>query len=108
MMLRYHKSSNTMSSRTAFITGASRGIGKAVALNLSQAGYRVVLAARAMDKLEEVASAIKADGREAYAVELDLTSQDSIKNAFAKASKEFGKIEILVNNAGVTDRKSVV
>lgn len=89
-------------SRTAFITGASRGIGKAVALNLSQAGYRVVLAARAMDKLEEVASAIKADGREAYAVELDLASADSIKNAFAKASKEFGKIEILVNNAGVT------
>jgi 3-oxoacyl-[acyl-carrier protein] reductase len=91
-----------MSSRTAFITGASRGIGKAVALNLSQAGYRVVLAARAMDKLEELASAFKAEGREAYAVELDLSSPDSIKNAFAKASKEFGKIEILVNNAGVT------
>jgi 3-oxoacyl-[acyl-carrier protein] reductase len=91
-----------MSSRTAFITGASRGIGKAVALNLSQAGYRVVLAARAMDKLEELASAIKAEGREAYAVELDLSSPDSIKNAFAKASKEFGKIDILVNNAGVT------
>jgi len=91
-----------MSSRTAFITGASRGIGKAVALNLSQAGYRVVLAARAIDKLEEVASAIKAEGREAYAIELDLASQDSIKNAFAKTSKEFGKIDILVNNAGVT------
>lgn len=89
-------------SRTAFITGASRGIGRAVALNLSQAGYRVVLAARAMDKLEEVASAIKAEGREAYAVELDLSSPDSIKNAFAKAAKEFGKIEVLVNNAGVT------
>ena len=89
-------------SRTAFITGASRGIGKAVALNFSQAGYRVVLAARAMDKLEELANVIKAEGREAYAVELDLASQDSIKNAFAKTSKEFGKIDILVNNAGVT------
>jgi 3-oxoacyl-[acyl-carrier protein] reductase len=91
-----------MSSRIAFITGASRGIGKACALALSAAGYRVVLAARALDKLEEVAATIRAEGREAFVVELDLASQDSIKNAFAKASKEFGRIDVLVNNAGVT------
>jgi 3-oxoacyl-[acyl-carrier protein] reductase len=91
-----------MSSRTAFITGASRGIGKACALALSAAGYRVVLAARALDKLEEVAASIRAQGREAFVVELDLASQDSIKNAFAKAAKEFGRIDVLVNNAGVT------
>ena len=91
-----------MSSRIAFITGASRGIGKACALALSAAGYRVVLAARALDKLEEVAATIRAEGREACVVELDLASQDSIKNAFAKASKEFGRIDVLVNNAGVT------
>jgi 3-oxoacyl-[acyl-carrier protein] reductase len=91
-----------MSSRIAFITGASRGIGKACALALSAAGYRVVLAARALDKLEEVASTIRTEGREAFVVELDLTSQDSIKNAFSKASKEFGRIDVLVNNAGVT------
>jgi 3-oxoacyl-[acyl-carrier protein] reductase len=91
-----------MSSRIAFITGASRGIGKACAVSLSAAGYRVVLAARALDKLEEVAASIRAEGREAFVVELDLASQDSIKNAFAKASKEFGRIDVLVNNAGVT------
>ena len=63
-----------MSSRTAFITGASRGIGKACAIALSEAGHRVILAARALDKLEEVASAIRAKGGAAFAVELELSS----------------------------------
>ncbi len=92
----------TNNSRTAFVTGASRGIGKACALALSAAGYRVVLAARDLAKLEEVASVIREAGREAFVVELDLSSPDSIKNAFAKAAKEFGRIDVLVNNAGVT------
>ncbi len=91
-----------MSSRTAFITGASRGIGKACALALSAAGHRVVLAARAIDKLEEVAAEIRAAGREAFVAAIDLSSADSIKNAFSVAAKEFGRIDILVNNAGIT------
>lgn len=97
---RYHET--FMSSRTAFVTGASRGIGKSCALALSEAGYRVVLAARAKDKLEEVAGEIRASGREAFVVELDLSSPESIKAAFSTASKEFGRIDILVNNAGIT------
>lgn len=84
------------------VTGASRGIGRACALALADAGARVVVAARAVDKLEEVASEIRAQGREAYVAELDLASPDSIQAAFAKASSEFGRIDILVNNAGVT------
>jgi 3-oxoacyl-[acyl-carrier protein] reductase len=91
-----------MTNRTAFVTGASRGIGRACALALAEAGARVVVAARAVDKLEEVASAIRALGREAYVAELDLASPESIQSAFAKASSEFGRIDILVNNAGVT------
>ena len=91
-----------MSSRTAFITGASRGIGKACAIALSKAGHRVILAARALDKLEEVAATIRATGGEAFVVELDLSSQESIKNAFTTAAKDFGRIDILVNNAGIT------
>lgn len=91
-----------MNNRVAFITGASRGIGRACALALSEAGARVVLAARNRDKLVEVAGEIKAGGREAFIVEIDLASQDSIKQAFAKAHAEFGPTEILVNNAGVT------
>ncbi len=89
-------------SRTAFVTGASRGIGKACALALSAAGYRVALAARDVAKLEEVAAAIREAGREAYVVALDLSSPESIKEAFTKTSREFGRIDILVNNAGIT------
>jgi len=91
-----------MTNRTAFVTGASRGIGRACALALAAAGGRVVVAARQTEKLEEVAGEIRAAGREAFVVCIDLSSQESIKEAFAKAAKEFGRIEILVNNGGMT------
>ncbi len=91
-----------MHNKVAFVTGASRGIGKACALALADAGARVALAARHRDKLEEVAAEIRSRSREAYVVELDLASDDSIKNAFATTAKEFGRIDILVNNAGIT------
>ncbi len=91
-----------MSVRTALITGASRGIGKACAETLAKAGYRVVLAARTLDKLEELASELRAEGGEAFAVSMDMASHESIAAAFSKAAKEFGRIDILVNNAGIT------
>jgi 3-oxoacyl-[acyl-carrier protein] reductase len=91
-----------MANRIAFITGASRGIGRACAIALSAGGAKVVLAARQLDKLEEVAAQIRAAGGEAFVVAIDLASQDSIKEAFSKASKEFGRIDILINNAGLT------
>lgn len=91
-----------MNQRIAFITGASRGIGKACAIALSAAGAKVVLAARQLDKLDQVAAEIRLAGGEAFVVPIDLSSPDSIKEAFSKASKDFGRIDILVNNAGVT------
>jgi 3-oxoacyl-[acyl-carrier protein] reductase len=91
-----------MTNKTAFVTGASRGIGRACALALAQAGARVVVAARDRAKLEEVAAEIRTGGRDAFVVEIDMASADSIKAAFAEAAKEFGRIDILVNNAGVT------
>jgi 3-oxoacyl-[acyl-carrier protein] reductase len=90
-----------MSMKTAFVTGASRGIGRACALTLAQAGARVVVAARDLAKLEETASAIRAAGGEAFVVAIDLASAESIKEAFT-AAKDFGRIDILVNNAGIT------
>lgn len=90
-----------MTNRTAFVTGASRGIGRACALTLSQSGVRVILAARDKAKLDEVAAEIRAAKGEAFVVELDLASADSIKTAFS-AAKEFGNVDILVNNAGLT------
>src|SRR3984885_11856105 len=91
-----------MTNRTAFITGASRGIGRACALALSEAGARVALAARNTAQLEELAGEIRAQGREAFAVTVDMTSAESIHEAFAKTTKEFGQVAILVNNAGIT------
>jgi 3-oxoacyl-[acyl-carrier protein] reductase len=87
-----------MSMRTALITGASRGIGKACAQALASSGHRVVVAARSAEKLEEVAKEI---GLEAFVLEMDLANRDSIMNGMARAAKEFGRIDVLVNNAGI-------
>jgi len=83
-----------MPSRTALITGASRGIGLACAQALASAGTRVILAARDAAKLEAASAAIP----DSTWVTIDLSSQESIKEAFAKA----GPVDILVNNAAVT------
>ena len=83
-----------MTNRTAFVTGASRGIGLACAKALAASGARVVLAARDAAKLEAAAAEIPG----ASWVELDLASPESIKAAFAKA----GRVDILVNNAAIT------
>lgn len=88
--------------RTAFITGASRGIGLACAKALAAAGHKVVLAARNLDKLEEAAGEIRASGGEALVATIDLSSPESIQEAVKKAIAEAGPIHILVNNAGVT------
>jgi 3-oxoacyl-[acyl-carrier protein] reductase len=85
---------NMGSYRTAFVSGASRGIGLACARALADAGIHVVLAARDAAKLEEASKEIP----NSTWVTIDLSSADSIKEAFAKA----GKIDILVNNAAVT------
>jgi len=90
-----------MTTRTAFITGASRGIGRACATALSEAGSRVALAARSIDQLEELAGQLRSQGRDAFAVVLDLADVDSIKEAFARTTKDFGPVSILVNNAGI-------
>ncbi|HEY4363424.1 MAG TPA: 3-oxoacyl-[acyl-carrier-protein] reductase [Bryobacteraceae bacterium] len=91
-----------MTNKTAFVTGASRGIGRACALELSKAGARVALAARDLAKLEELAAEIRVAGGEAFVVALDLSNADSIKQAIATAAKDFGRIDILVNNGAIT------
>jgi 3-oxoacyl-[acyl-carrier protein] reductase len=90
-----------MTNRTALVTGASRGIGRACARALSEAGARLAVAARNVEQLESLAGEIRSRGREAFVVPMDLASADSIKDAIAKTAKEFGPIGILVNNAGI-------
>jgi 3-oxoacyl-[acyl-carrier protein] reductase len=98
----YDGKSGRMTNRTAFITGASRGIGRACALSLAQAGARVAVAARNLDQLEALAGEIRSAGHAAFAVPIDLGNSESIKEAIAKAARDFGPIAILVNNAGIT------
>jgi 3-oxoacyl-[acyl-carrier protein] reductase len=91
-----------MNNRVAFVTGASRGIGRACALALSQAGARLVLAARDRERLNAVAGEIRQSGGQVFVVGMDLASPNSIGEAFAKSTAEFGVTEILVNNAAIT------
>jgi len=88
--------------RIALVTGASQGIGRACALELARAGATVALAARNEAKLAEVASEIEAAGGQAAAFALDVSSKDSIKAGAKAVIARFGKVEILVNNAGIT------
>jgi 3-oxoacyl-[acyl-carrier protein] reductase len=92
----------SLEGRTALVTGASQGIGRACALALAGAGARVALAARNEAKLAEVATEIAASGGTAQAFAIDIASEESIKAGAKAAIAHFGSIEILVNNAGVT------
>lgn len=91
-----------MTDRTALVTGASRGIGRAIALKLASAGAKIVVASNEPENNEKVVAEIAAAGGQAFPVFVNMMSQDSIKEAFGTALKQAGKIDILVNNAGVT------
>jgi len=91
-----------MFNRTAFVTGASRGIGRATALALCRAGFDLVVASPEVEKNEEVAAEIRACSGKALAINMNVASLDSIKQAFARALQELGRIDVLVNNAGIT------
>ena len=88
--------------KVALITGASQGIGRDCALALAEAGADVALGARNLEKLAAVAGEIEALGRKAVALALDVSSEESVRDAIAKVQETWGKIDILVNNAGVT------
>ncbi|HLI85278.1 MAG TPA: 3-oxoacyl-[acyl-carrier-protein] reductase [Bryobacteraceae bacterium] len=91
-----------MSNRVAFVTGASRGIGRSIALALCRSGFDVVAAATTIESNPEFAEAMRGSGCELMAVDLDLRSPESIKDAFGRALKVKGRVDVLVNNAGIT------
>jgi NAD(P)-dependent dehydrogenase (short-subunit alcohol dehydrogenase family) len=93
--------SDEIQGRTALVTGAGRGIGRAIAVELAAAGASVALLARSKDELEETARLVIESGGRAVPVVADLRRTERIADYVAEAEKQFGPIEILVNNAGV-------
>jgi NAD(P)-dependent dehydrogenase (short-subunit alcohol dehydrogenase family) len=91
-----------LAEKVAIVTGASRGIGKAISLALAKEAATVVLAARAIDKMNETAKLITAAGGKAQIIPTELTDENSIKNLVKATGERFGRLDILINNAGVT------
>jgi 3-oxoacyl-[acyl-carrier protein] reductase len=92
----------TLSGRVAWVTGASQGIGRACAIRLAEAGATVALASRSQEKLDQVAQHILAAGGQAAAFPVDVSDEGQIKAVFKTILAQFGKVDILINNAGVT------
>lgn len=94
--------------KIAIVTGASKGIGRAVAVALAQAGCHLVLAARTEKALAETAGMVEGEGRKALVIVTDVSDFDSVTNMADIANKEFGRIDILVNNAGTGNTKYIM
>ena len=89
--------------KVAIITGGNSGIGAVSAVQFAKEGAKVVISARRVEQLNEVADKIKAAGGEVLAVPCDIAHSDQCKNVVDKAVEAFGTVDILVNNAGVVD-----
>jgi len=93
---------------TAFVTGASQGIGAAIALALAREGYDVALSSRRVEALADTAAQVTAAGGRALPVELDVLSETGVERAMNAVLNGFGQLDLLVNNAGVTNQKSAL
>jgi 3-oxoacyl-[acyl-carrier protein] reductase len=93
---------NNLTGKVALVTGASQGIGRAIAVDLAKHGAAVAVAARSIDKLESLAQEITSAGGAAKPFALDVTSEDSIKSCAKAVLGDLGACHILVNNAGIT------
>lgn len=95
-------SGSRLDGRTALVTGASQGIGEAVARRLATMGARVVLASRSIEKLESLAAELNEAGGEAAALALDVSHPETVAETLKELPEGFDGVEILVNNAGIT------
>ncbi|KEO83044.1 SDR family NAD(P)-dependent oxidoreductase [Tumebacillus flagellatus] len=97
-----------LTDKTALVTGAGRGIGRALAIGLAEAGANVAIVARTPSDLEEVAAEIRKLGRRAYTVTADLTKKDDVERIVRSVVDQAGSLDILVNNAGMNIRSKAL
>src|SRR5690349_9112508 len=93
---------NQLASQIAVVTGAGRGIGRAIALKFAGEGADVVCVSRTADNSEKVANEVRALGRKAWALAVDVSDSAAVNAGAEKILAEAGKVDILVNNAGIT------
>lgn len=91
-----------LSGQVAMVTGASQGLGKACAIRLGECGATVLCVARSAEKLADTVAAIEAAGGKAFAHPCDVGSRESVAALFDAVEKTYGKLDIIVNNAGIT------
>src|SRR5690606_3443831 len=92
----------------ALVTGAGTGIGRSVATALVRAGWHTVFTGRRLDRLEEAASAAGEDGGRALAIACDVTRADDVEALFGRIKAEFGRIDLLFNNAGMGYKSTLI
>ncbi len=92
-----------MAERAALITGASSGIGLAIARALGEDGYALTVAARRAEKLEAATEGLRAEGIEVQSVTANMTDEEEVVGVFAKHRDAYGRLDVLVNNAGDRD-----
>jgi NAD(P)-dependent dehydrogenase (short-subunit alcohol dehydrogenase family) len=101
-------SDKKLDGRVALITGASKGLGKAMAVALGAAGARIALVSRSVEQLNEVGRAVKNAGGDARVFQADVSSEDQVRKLERDVAGAFGKVHILINNAGINVRKPLV
>jgi 3-oxoacyl-[acyl-carrier protein] reductase len=99
---------SSLAGKIVLVTGAGRGIGRAVAINLAEAGCRVILTARTLDQLEQVQQEISTNGGEAVCIAADLTRDEEIDLLVAESSRYREPVDFLINNAGWGKRAPII
>ena len=98
------KANFSLANQVSIVTGGGTGIGRSFALEFAEFGADVVGSSRKLENLERVADEVKARGRHALAIQADITKKPDIDHLVQKVMEEFGRIDILVNNGGVSSK----